>query len=184
MKPSTESIRALLRSGDVRRAERDVRQLLTQAPEHPEGLYLLGCVRMEAGSLDEAIALFERAAALRPAQPELLEALSGALLRHGDLEGAETNALLAQQCAPERSRPFNLLGLIALDRGDFETALQRFSRAVSMDMPNLDATTNMAVALNRLGDWRGAEDWSRSALKLAPHHPGAWINLGDRKSVV
>ncbi len=176
--PCIANVRALLRSGDTQRAERDARQLLAASPQNPELLYLLGCARMERGALDEAIALFERAASGDPAQAELLEALASALLRRGDLDGAERHALLAQQAEPMRSRPVNLLGLVALERGDIETALQTFARAGSLEMPNLEATTNMAVALNRSGDWRGAEEWSRSALKIASNHPAALINLG------
>ena len=176
--PSIANIRTLLRSGDSQRAERDARQLLAASPQNSELLYLLGCARLERGALDEAIALFERAASGAPAQAELLEAMASALLRRGDLDGAERHALLAQQAESTRSRPVNLLGLVALERGDIETALQTFARAVSLEIPNLEATTNMAVALNRSGDWRGAEEWSRSALKISPNHPAALINLG------
>ena len=176
--PSIANIRTLLRSGDSQRAERDARQLLAASPQNSELLYLLGCARLERGALDEAIALFERASAGAPAQAELLEAMASALLRRGDLDGAERHALLAQQSESTRSRPVNLLGLVALERGDIETALQTFARAVSLEIPNLEATTNMAVALNRSGDWRGAEEWSRSALKIAPNHLAALINLG------
>ena len=178
MKPTLESARARFRAGDHRRAEREVRELLVQSPGHADLIYLLGCLKRERGHAAEAIELFERAVALSPAQPEPLESLAGALLGRGDLDGAERHAARAQSCGPDRARPLLLLGLIAMERGDLETALQRFSKAAAMEMPNLDATTNMAVALNRAGEWRPAEEWSRSALRIAPNHSPAWINLG------
>ena len=178
MNPSVESARARYRAGDHRRAEREVRELLAKHPDHAELVHLLGCLRRDRGHAAEAVELFERAVGLSPTQPELLESLSGALLGRGDLDGAEREALLAQRCDPDRARPVLLMGLIAMERGDLETALLRFSRAAAMEMPNLDATTNMAVALNRAGEWRPAEEWSRSALRIAPNHSAAWINLG------
>ena len=178
MKPSLASARARYRSGDHRRAEREVRELLKYSQRDPELIHLLGCLRRERGHLPEAIEQFERAVKLAPMQPEYIESLGGALLGRGDFAGAEHQALLAQQCDPDRARPVLLMGLIEMERGDLETALQHFSRAASMEMPNLDATTNMAVALNRKGDWRSAEEWSRSALRMAPNHAPAWINLG------
>lgn len=178
MKPTVESARAVYRSGDHRRAEREIRSLLTRSPEHPELHHMLGCLRRDRGDLPAAIELFERAVNLDPAQPEYLESLGGARLSRGDVDGAEREALSAQRCDPRRARPVLLMGLIAMERGDLPAALQHFSRAASMEMPNLDATTNMAVALNRAGEWRPAEEWSRSALRIAPNHVPAWINLG------
>jgi Flp pilus assembly protein TadD len=178
MKPSIESVRSLYRAGDLRRAERDARALLAVNPDHAELIYLLGCLRRDGGHVNDAIELFERAVGLAPMRPELLEALSAALLKRGDLDGAEREAMLAQRCGPDRARPVILLGLAAMERGDLETAMVHFSGAATMEMPNLDAMVNMASALHRAGDWASAEKWSRSALRIAPGHTGAWLNLG------
>ncbi len=178
MKPSIESVRSLYRAGDHHRAERDARMLLGTHPDHAGLIYLLGSLRRDGGHLDEAIELFERAVGLAPMQPELLEALSAALLKRGDPDGAEREALLAQRCDPARARPVLLLGLAAMERGDLETAMVRFSSAAKMEMPNLDAMTGMASALFRAGDWVSAERWSQSALRIAPSLTAAWLNLG------
>jgi len=179
MKPTVDAVRAHLRAGDLRRAERDARALLAATtPQRPEHLYLLGVARLERGFAAEALDLFERAVALAPTQPDLLEALALARLRTGDADGAEREALLAGRMMPGRARPANLQGLARLERGDIEGAIECFSRAAAIEQPNLEAAVNLALALNRGGDWKAAEDWARLALAIDAKHAPAWINLG------
>lgn len=178
MKPSAKPSRNRARAGDRRRMEMEARAVLVRNPGDPESLHRIGALRYERGDLDGAVRFFEKAASSAPSVPKYLESLSTALLSKGDLDDAEREAILAQRLDEERSRPVLLLGMIAMERRDLRGAIRHFAQAASMEMPNLDATTNMAVALNRAGEWTRAEEWSRVALRIAPEHVPAWINLG------
>jgi hypothetical protein len=118
------------------------------------------------------------AIAIAPDVAEYRENLAEVLHKTGDLEGAEAECRLALELGPGRDRPHNLLGLIALDRQDLATAKACFGRALEARSPNLEATINLAVALNRNGEYEAAQRSSEGALRLAPNHPLARINLG------
>jgi len=169
---------SLLRSGNRRHVERKVRALLARSPDDPALLVLLGRIERDRGDLDQAIDRFERVVELAPGNVEYLELLSGARLSRGDLDGAERDALRARDIAPERARPVVLVGLVAMERGDSRTAIEWLLAAAAMEMPNLEAVTHLASALNRIGQWESAEEWSRYALGVEPDHTGSWINLG------
>jgi Flp pilus assembly protein TadD len=175
---SRETPPALYRRGDLKGAERGCLVVLRRYPRHPTALHLLGCIRSRRGRHDEAIRLIRRAVAIDPTVPEYHESLAQAYHRAGQGERAETECRVALRLDPALHRPHNLLGLIALDRQDLALARRCFSDALNARRPYLDATINLAVALNRSGDYELARRCSETALKMKPRHPGAWINLG------
>jgi Flp pilus assembly protein TadD len=175
---SRETPPALYRRGDWKGAERGCLAVLRRNPRHPAALHLLGCLRSRRGRHDEAICLIRRAVAIDPSVPEYHENLAQAYHRAGQGERAEIECRVALRLEPTLHRPHNLLGLIALDRQDLALARRCFSDALDARRPYLDATINLAVALNRGGDHELARRCSETALKINPRHPGAWINLG------
>ena len=55
------------RAGRLADAERGYRAILQLEPEHADSLHLLGVIALQTGNLDFALALIQRAVALRPA---------------------------------------------------------------------------------------------------------------------
>jgi tetratricopeptide (TPR) repeat protein len=69
-------------------------------------------------------------------------------------------------------------GSQAMNRGDFATAVQVYSKLVSLTPKDPSARTYLGTALARAGDERGAVQTFSEALRLAPQDPQAHYCLG------
>jgi hypothetical protein len=167
-----------LRGGDLARAEALCRRILDRVPGHPDGLHLHGCVRLGQGRASEAVRLIGSALERAPFVPLYHENLAEALFHARDLAAAESEARIALRLDGGLHRARNLLGLIAMERGDHEAACRHLLEALEAKRPYLEALLNLAVVMNRTGEHEQARDFSRLALRLAPGHPLALTNLG------
>lgn len=101
-------------------------------------------------------------------------------LSRGDLATAEARIALALEYSPRFTEAWVNLGLVELERGNFERAGHDFLRARDLN-PDLPAPHH---ALGVLADWQGrsgaAESHYRAALKVDPGFAPARINLARR----
>lgn len=164
--------------GELDAAESIYRQILATSPRHPDALNLLGCVELARGDRDRAIPLIERAVAVAPRVPIYHENLAEAYYRSGRIQQAESECRRALALDPARSQALNRLGLIAIDRRDYEAALEHLSRALRHKPAYPEAMSNLAIALNRVGDHALARKYCELSLQLDPTSPVAWNNLG------
>src|SRR5262245_30540963 len=124
-----------------------------------------------------------RAAGQRPGSPVSdASALFALAVRHhqaGQLFEAES--LYRQVLAADRSHFGSLhhLGIIALQRGQAQAALDVISRAIAIDDRVPDCRYNMAFALQALGRPSEAAVHYRAAIKLRPDYVEAHTNLGN-----
>jgi Flp pilus assembly protein TadD len=59
----------------------------------------------------------------------------------------------------------------AFERGDFETALENYTRAAELDPNNGDFAYNVGVTHSRLGDWAAAATAYERAMLISPSNP-------------
>ena len=71
------------RAGRLADAERGYRAILQRAPHHADSLNLLGVIALQTGNLESALALLQRAVALRPDAAVCRNNLGMVLERHG-----------------------------------------------------------------------------------------------------
>jgi len=89
-----------MKHGWIELGERDLRQIIASDPEHADALNALGyTLADQTDRFEEALALIERAHALKPDEPAILDSLGWVYYRLGDLERAleylqQANALL------------------------------------------------------------------------------------------
>ena len=91
-------------------AEAALEQVAALAPEHPRALAILGRVREEGGSYEQAVALFERAASQEPDRSEqsaLLTRAAVALMEHGNDEDRAADLLVRALAADPGHRDAN-----------------------------------------------------------------------------
>jgi Flp pilus assembly protein TadD len=166
------------RGGKLVEAEALYRRTLKEEPRNPDAHHLLGCLRLQEGRSDEAIRLIREATDASPMTALFHESLAEAYHKRGQLENATSECLLALRLNGSLHKPLNLLGLIHLDRCEYEEALALFSKALAAKVPYVEAMINMAATLNRTGDHGLAKNYCELALKLQPKNPLAWTNLG------
>ena len=80
---------------------------------------------------------------------------------------------------PDHTDGLHLLGVIAYEAGNNETAVDLISRAITRNAVVADYHCNMASALGSLGRSREAEAHFLRALDLNPNHPETCNNLGN-----
>jgi len=157
-------------------AETGYLEVLTQAPDHVDALYLLGTLRLQRGMPAEAIALLERALAKQPRHDSALYNLGVAYQN----TGAHDQAILCFERLVVRAPSadvWNNLGVSfqALDRLD--EARDAFCKALARDAEHLLANTNLACVLNALDEPLEAERHARAALAKVPDHAPALNHL-------
>jgi ATP/maltotriose-dependent transcriptional regulator MalT len=178
-------------NGDVGRARElaDLALASLDAPDDPErSAYLLtrlGYLRWAEGNTDAALAAYERAAGLLPADPptalrgRVLASLANALFGQGRYEEARRTAegavaaTEAAQAGPEAARARNVLGSVLVATGDVEAGLAELERSRDLaaehgpaDMRVVSAY-NLAVNLAMAGRLAAAEAAARQGREAA-----------------
>jgi len=163
----------LVYSGDLPGATREYVAALDLVPAHAPSLAGQGRLAVGAGRLDDAIALFQRAAAIVPL-PEYVIALgdvqsaagqSGEAARSYELARAEIQLFRAAGVVVDVD-----LALLEADHGDPAAAL-RYAEAGYAATPTIRASDAIAWALHRLGRDREAAIHSTEALRLGSVDP-------------
>jgi tetratricopeptide (TPR) repeat protein len=80
--------------------------------------------------------------------------------------------------APNEVRPLVFLGNCARERGQFDTALASFSRALELDPENAAARTNLATTYKQMGQWGRAISTYQEVLARDPGQGEVRYNLG------
>jgi tetratricopeptide (TPR) repeat protein len=181
----------LAATGDRTGAANAYGRALGLVTDHAPSLAGQGRLAVAEGRLDDAIALFQRAAAVVPL-PEYVIALGDAQ----SADGRAADAARSYELARAEIRLFQAAGvsvdvdlaLLEADHGDPADAL-RHARAAYVATPTVRAADAVAWALHRLGRDRAAAPWVAKALRLGTvdpilrFHAGA-IEAGLRERAV
>jgi tetratricopeptide (TPR) repeat protein len=102
----------------------------------------------------------------------------------GQLDAAAQACELALRADPKQVDAVNLLGAIALRRGDAALALEHFTRAAQLLPRHAEAHSNRGVALQALSRWDEALACFRRALDIDPLLVDALYNRGVVQSAL
>jgi len=130
------------------------------------------------GSLDEGIAHFLAALALRPTSAGTHNNLGNALYQKGDLDGAIAQHREAIRFNPNLAMAHSNLGAMLYEAGDPDGAVAACREAIRLEPDDAAAHTNLGIALGALGDWDGSVTEHREAIRLDPTDAELHTNLG------
>jgi tetratricopeptide (TPR) repeat protein len=104
-----------------------------------------------------------------------------ALAHHGAgrLDAAEAAAKEAIACHPSHAGAHHLLGIIAIQRGDHQKAVELLHQSISLDPTAEQARNNLGIAFAGLGRLDEAVASVRKAVELNPGFAVAHYNLGS-----
>jgi protein O-GlcNAc transferase len=113
----------------------------------------------------------------RMSVPQAVE-LARQHVRNGDLAKGESvcRQILAQQ--PQHSEVVNLLGAIAMSRGDCNAAIEFFDASLQMAPDQAYVHCNRALSLQALGRLPDAIEAARRATEISPEFPQGHNHLG------
>jgi tetratricopeptide (TPR) repeat protein len=146
-------------------------------PENSISQYRLGAEYLRQGKAHEAVVHLRESLRLNPANQSTLYSLQLALRQDGKLEEAklvkEKLTELLRQIDKESQDAFTALKLnnegAALEKnGNLREASKRYMTASRLDPKHVGFRVNLAVALLRLGDWKGGIAELREALRQNP----------------
>ena len=176
----------LVYTGDPGGAADAYARALTLVPAHAPSLAGEARQAVAAGRLDDAIALYQRAADILPL-PEYVIALAETQLASGQRDAATRNLKLAEaEIGLFRASGVVVdldLALFEADHGDPKAAL-RYAQVAYDATPTVRAADALGWALHRLGRDREAEQRAREALRLGSRDPLFRFHAGAIEAAV
>jgi len=136
----------------------------------PDASYFnnLGNMLRECGRLDDAIAHYRRAVALRPDYPEAHNNLGNALRDARDPAEAMQSCSRAIELRPGYAEAYNNLGNVLQDLGELDAAAASYGKAISFHPAYAEAHSNLGNVLRAQGRHADAIVHYRRAIELNP----------------
>jgi len=163
--------------GRLDRAEQVLAELEQRSPTDPGLRSQRARIAEARGDLAGAIALRRQISEGRPTWRNLLE-LAGLELRSGEIEPARHHLEQAAALVPGNTWPKAKLGELELLYGDLRRAEKIYLELVAAG-PQRSDLTNLGLVRFLLGDYDGAVESYRRALKIDPEHLAVLLNLAD-----
>lgn len=110
--------------------------------------------------------------------PAALSAAGKVHLRAGRVNDAQACSQRALAIEPDHADSLHLAGLLALNAGQAEQAVEWFTRAIRQ-APTAEYVSTLAIALQRMGRVEDASKAFDTALRLKPDGLQGWKNLAN-----
>lgn len=149
--------------------------------ERPDASYFnnLGNMLRESGRLDDAIARYRRAVALRPDYPEAHNNLGNALRDAREPTAAMESCARAIELRPGYAQAYNNLGNALQDLGDLDGAATHYVRAIELDASMAMAHANLSAVRHKQLRCAEALTHALDAIRLAPNLAEAHNHAGN-----
>ncbi len=164
--------------GDLAKAESLCVAALRVQPGFFDALHLLAVVQSRRGRHAAALASFEEARKLKPADAALLGDRASALAGAKRYEEALAGYAAALAVRPDYAQAHDHRGSVLMEMRRYDEALASYGKAVVLDPDNAAFVNNLGRAFTRLRRYAEALDCYADALALRPHYTDALINRG------
>jgi predicted O-linked N-acetylglucosamine transferase (SPINDLY family) len=166
-------------SGNLVRAERLCKEILTSQPECFEALSLLGVMAQQAGELESAVGWFARAVIERQHYAPIVESHGMVLrqLRRFDEALASYSRLI--ELRPDDAGAHLKRGLVLQELRRPAEALASYERALRLNPSSAEAWNNRGIVLWKLGAGAEALQSYDRALQLVPDLAAVHNNRGN-----
>jgi tetratricopeptide (TPR) repeat protein len=153
-------------------------QVLSQQPNNPEALHLLGVLAQQIGKLDVSIELIQRAISISPSSAHYHNNLGNSLRDKGKHAEAIIAYRNAVRLKPDYPEAYYNLGIALRDAGQLEEAIAAYRNAIQFNPDYAAAQNNLGNALREKGLLDEAITAYRRAVRLNPDQPETQNNLG------
>jgi Tfp pilus assembly protein PilF len=167
------------KAGRAQEAERAYNGVLQRAPNQPDALNLLAVLAVEAGNHVAAADLFERAVAVRPRDPVILNNYGNALFLSRRYDDAIVTLEHALALNPDMSDAWLNYGRTLNAAGRPDDALEAFAQLERLKPNGLSATMGTARALTAKGQFARAETFARDMIAKSPKSSSGYVVLAN-----
>jgi len=126
----------------------------------------IGVVYFRLGRIDESIAAWKKGLEYAYRDAGLLNNISIALMKLQRFDEALSHAEMATRANPYMPEPANTLGEIYMAKGDYKKAAQYFMTFLQLRPEDARAYWNMAIALERTGEYEKALRFANQFLAM------------------
>lgn len=145
----------------------------------PDSAFQHALRTLEAGRLDDAVALFRDILARDPQHAESLHLLGFIFVQKGAAEAGVALITRAMAIAPGRAPHHNSLAIAYRGLGRNEDAVREYRAAVGLRPQSGEIHNNLATTLNELGRREEALTHYLRAAECAPDRAEIWYNLAN-----
>lgn len=138
-----------------------------------------GIAALQAGKMDEGIALLLKALGQSPKSGALHSDLGTAFWQNGETERAETHYKEAAKLSPDDPFVLNGYGAFLLERRRLDEAEKLLRKALALNARHHEIQNNMGLWHYRKGQLKEAGDFFARAIKLAPDWSVAHANMSN-----
>ena len=151
---------------------------MTNKPNDPAAFFALGLTHQAEGKLEDAVANYRQAIALKPDYVEAHNNLGVSLKNQGKLDQAVASYQRALALDPDYAEAHYNLANALLAQGRFAEALASYDRAIALRPHDVKAFNNRGVAFRELKLFDEAVSSCQRAIALNPDYADAHNNLG------
>jgi tetratricopeptide (TPR) repeat protein len=154
------------------------REMSRRPPPEMEFYTTLGDAWRNSGKSKEAVAAFQQAVLRSPTSVTALEALAGALRASGDVTRTEETLKRALRIAPQDANVWYQYGMLDAGLGRTGSAIEKVSKAVSLNPDLNEGYTSLAGLLLATGQIDFAAAAVQHALNIDPYDATAYNVAG------
>lgn len=165
------------KAGDLARAERLYKKVLSVAPAQPDALNHLGIIKAEASRLEEAVALMMVAVSKRPKDTSILSNLGRVLLRARRFDEAVEYLERAVSLAPNAVEPLGNLIKALRSSGQVSFAMRMVDQLRAVSPDSVLADVEAARILSDLGEIEASNALLQELIEKTPSYAPAWLSL-------
>jgi tetratricopeptide (TPR) repeat protein len=173
-----ERAQQLLSSGRYNEAEKELKNVLAQDPNHSTALALYAICVAERGEANEALTIIGNAIRNQPDNDYFLYLQSLFLLKNDKYKEAERSIRNAIAFHPKNADYFGLLSMINLSQKEWQKALEYANEGLQIDADNLQCLNSRSTALSKLDRKEDAYATIQEALDQDPENEATHTNLG------
>jgi len=165
-------------AGDAPNAEKWLEEARVRAPNYRPILEQLVSVLFSESKYQQAADLLQQCVETPPLDSALFADLGNAYARMGKLDAAEAALTRAISVNPETAQAHNLLGVIAVQRGDAAQAVKDLREALRMEPDLAEADDNLGKLLIGDQDLKQAEYYLKRAIAVDPEDADSHHSYG------
>ena len=173
-----KSILNLYTHGKYQEAETTTLHLLKQFPNSANLYNIFGAVNQRLGRLEEAVAAYKNAYAIKPDYADAYYNMGSALKDLGKVEEAIAAYKKAIYIKPDYAEAYNNMGNALTDQGKVEEAIKAYKKGICIKPDCAKIYNNMGNALRNEGKLEKAIAAFKKACSLEPNLAETYNNLG------
>jgi Flp pilus assembly protein TadD len=170
---------ALLNIPNMAAGEKELQAAIALDKSNMEAIDALARVEVARGSMDQAVAVYQKAVEDNPGRDRLYVALGSLLETKGDFDGAEQAYRKALQLRTDNADAANNLAYLLLKKGDSSDMVLNLAQQARRAMPSSpNAADTLGLAYFKRGMYLQATELFREAATKVPDNPTYQYHLG------